>query len=96
MTRNGTIRIYRIIKWINFIQKWDFYKIFIRKKARIFLYLAKIGGAKFPKILLRNATRDDDFFCQFEAKKIIIFSKLHGFMQNLVKNHDQRHPTWVI
>ena len=25
MSRNGTIRIYRIIKWINNIQKWDFH-----------------------------------------------------------------------
>ena len=54
--------------------------MFIRKKAHIFLYLAKIGGAKFPKILLRNATHDDDFFLQFEAKKITISYKFHGFM----------------
>ena len=70
MTRNGTIRIYRIIKWINFIQKWDFYKIFIRKKAHIFLYLAKIGRAKFPEILPRNAMQDDEFFGNLKPKKL--------------------------
>ena len=70
MSRNGFIHLFGIIKWINCIQKWDFYKIFIRKKAHIFLYLAKIGGAKFPEILPKNAMQDDEFFGNLKPKKL--------------------------
>ena len=62
MSRNGTIRIYRIIKWLDLIEKWDFYQVFIWKKAHIFVYLAKIGGVKFPEKVNKNATTHNNFF----------------------------------
>ena len=40
------------------------------KKSTHFFIFGEIGGAKFPKILLRNATHDDDFFCNLKPKKL--------------------------
>ena len=37
-SRNGFIHLFGIIKWLDFIQKWDFYNIFITKK-HTFLYI---------------------------------------------------------
>ena len=36
MSRIGFIHLFGIIKWLDFIQKWDFYNTFITKKAHIF------------------------------------------------------------
>ena len=45
-SRIGTLHLYRIIKWMNFIQKWDFQlqiKIFITKKHTFFRFGMKLA-----------------------------------------------------
>ena len=53
MSRNGFIHLFGIIKWFDFIQKWDFYNIFITIKAHkiptFFDIWLKFGEVNSPK-----------------------------------------------
>ena len=52
VSRIGTIHIYRIIKWTNFIQKWDFHldkRDIYYEKAHIFDIWHEIGELNSPK-----------------------------------------------
>ena len=42
MSRIGFIHLFGIIKWLDFIQKWDFYNIFITKKHTFFYIWPKV------------------------------------------------------
>ena len=85
-SRNGTIRIYRIIKWLDLIEKWDFYQVFIWKKAHIFVYLAKIGGVKFPEKVNKNATTHNNFFLDYLNEFSEVYINFNNKFEILVKN----------
>ena len=66
---------------------------YFNKKSTHFLDLAKIGRVKFTTIITKNATHDEEDFCNFEAKKLVYFVTSVIFNEFYIKNHDFRHPT---
>ena len=91
MSRNGSIHIYRIIKCMNFIQWWDFHwnfntLLWIRIATSV--SFGKNWRINFPKILVKNAISNDQFYWIFGLffkwffKNLILLSKALQKMMN--------------
>ena len=85
MTRNGTIRIYRIIKWINFFQKCGFHFCRCMYFYEIFYFWPKLA-VKFPQNVSQKCHVGWQKYLHFMNIILKIFSNSNYSSQMLVKN----------